>query len=303
MIPDFQSIMLPFMQAISDGAEHTTNEINQKLAEYFNLTEQELNEYLPSGSQKTFPNRVAWAKSYLKMAGLIENTKRSSFKITDAGENFLVENPNEINLKVLKALPVFQERTGRGKEDDLNVINVNENIQNESTPEEILENSYLNIRKNLAQDLLLKIKRSSPAFFESLVVELLVKMGYGGSIKDAGRSIGRSGDEGIDGIIKEDKLGLDAIYVQAKRWGNVVGRPEIQKFVGALAGQGAKKGVFITTSRFSNEAKEYQPRNETKIVLIDGEHLAELMIDYNLAVSTVNVFEIKKIDNDYFGDE
>jgi restriction system protein len=176
-------------------------------------------------------------------------------------------------------------------------------LPSESTPEEILENSYLSIRKNLAQELLLKIKSSSPAFFESLVVELLVKMGYGGSIKDAGRSIGRSGDEGIDGIIKEDKLGLDVIYVQAKRWENVVGRPEIQKFVGALAGQGAKKGVFITTSRFTSEAKEYQPRNETKIVLIDGESLAELMIDHNLAVSTVNIFEIKRIDNDYFGDE
>ncbi len=161
----------------------------------------------------------------------------------------------------------------------------------------------MSIRKNLALELLLKIKSSSPAFFETLVVELLVKMGYGGSIKDAGRSIGRSGDEGIDGIIKEDKLGLDVIYVQAKRWENVVGRPEIQKFVGALAGQGAKKGVFITTSRFTNEAKEYQPRNETKIVLIDGEQLAELMIDHNLAVSTVNTFEIKRIDNDYFGDE
>ena len=166
-----------------------------------------------------------------------------------------------------------------------------------------MENSYLAIRKSLAQDLLFKIKSSTPSFFESLVVELLVKMGYGGSIKDAGRSIGRSGDEGIDGIIKEDKLGLDVIYVQAKRWENVVGRPEIQKFVGALAGQGAKKGVFITTSKYTNEARDYQPRNETKIVLIDGEQLAELMIDHNLAVSTVNTFEIKRIDNDYFGDE
>ena len=166
-----------------------------------------------------------------------------------------------------------------------------------------MENSYLAIRKSLAQELLFKIKSSTPSFFESLVVELLVKMGYGGSIKDAGRSIGRSGDEGIDGIIKEDKLGLDVIYVQAKRWENVVGRPEIQKFVGALAGQGAKKGVFITTSKYTNEARDYQPRNETKIVLIDGEQLAELMIDHNLAVSTVNTFEIKRIDNDYFGDE
>jgi restriction system protein len=235
------------------------------------------------------------------MAGFIENTKRSSFKITEAGKRFLESNPTEINLRILKTIPAYQERTGRIKEDGS--TSDNDNLPSESTPEEILENSYLSIRKNLAQELLLKIKSSSPAFFESLVVEFLVKMGYGGSIKDAGRSIGRSGDEGIDGIIKEDKLGLDVIYVQAKRWENVVGRPEIQKFVGALAGQGAKKGVFITTSRFTSEAKEYQPRNETKIVLIDGESLAELMIDHNLAVSTVNIFEIKRIDNDYFGDE
>jgi restriction system protein len=301
MIPDFQTIMLPFLQILSDGEEHTTNETNQKLATHFNLTEEELNEFLPSGAAKTFPNRVAWAKSHFKMAGLIENTKRSSFKITDAGKRFLEENPNEINLKIIKNIPAYQERTGRIKDD--NTVSDNNNEEIESTPEEILENSYLSIRKNLAQELLIKIKNSSPSFFESLVVELLVKMGYGGSIKDAGRSIGRSGDESIDGIIKEDKLGLDVIYVQAKRWENVVGRPEIQKFVGALAGQGAKKGVFITTSRFTNEAKEYQPRNETKIVLIDGEKLAELMIDHNLAVSSVNIFEIKRIDNDYFGDE
>jgi restriction system protein len=302
MIPKFQTIMLPFLQILSDGEEHTTNETNQKLAEHFNLTEDELNEFLPSGTSKTFPNRVAWAKAYLKMAGFIENIKRSSFRITESGKRFLETNPFEINLRILKTIPAYQERTGRIIKEDDSVID-NDSLRSDATPEEILENSYLSIRKNLAQELLLKIKSSSPSFFESLVVELLVKMGYGGSIKDAGRSIGRSGDEGIDGIIKEDKLGLDVIYVQAKRWENVVGRPEIQKFVGALAGQGAKKGVFITTSRFTNDAKDYQPRNETKIVLIDGESLAELMIDYNLAVATVNVFEIKRIDNDYFGDE
>jgi len=301
MIPDFQTIMLPLMNILSDGKEHSTNETNEKLADFFKLTEKEINEYLPSGSQKIFTNRVAWAKSYLKMAGLIESIKRGSFQITDAGKNFLNSNPSQINLKVLKTIPTFQERILRIKDDRED--NTIDTIQIDSTPEEILENSYLKIRKNLAQELLMKIKSSSYTFFESLVVELLIKMGYGGSIQDAGRSIGRSGDEGIDGIIKEDKLGLDVLYIQAKRWENVVGRPEIQKFVGALAGQGAKKGVFITTSRFTNEAKAYQPRNETKIVLIDGEQLAELMIDYNLAVSTVNVFEIKRIDNDYFGDE
>lgn len=301
MIPDFQSIMLPFLTILSDGEEHTTIETNQKLANHFSLTEAEINEFLPSGVAKTFANRVAWAKSHFKMAGLLENTKRSSFKITEAGKKLLVTSPNEINLRLLRSIPAYQERTGRTRED--NSSSDPEISQISATPEEIIENSYLTIRKNLAQELLFKIKSSSPSFFETLVVELLVKMGYGGSIKDAGRSIGRSGDEGIDGIIKEDKLGLDVIYIQAKRWENVVERPEIHKFVGALAGQGAKKGVFITTSRYTNEARDYQPRNETKIVLIDGEQLAELMIDHNLAVSIVNTIEIKRIDNDYFGDE
>jgi len=301
MIPDFQTIMLPFLNLIADGIEHSTTEINDKLGRYFNLTQEELNQYLPSGSQKTFPNRVAWTKSHLKMAGLIENTKRSYFRITETGKKILENNPTEINLKFLKTIPAYLERSGRTIEDDL--IPGIDSTQLVSTPEEILENSYLKIRKNLSQELLSKIKSCNPSFFESLVVELLVKMGYGGSISDAGRSIGRSGDEGIDGIIKEDRLGLDVIYIQAKRWENVVGRPEIQKFVGALAGQGAKKGVFITTSRYTNDAREYQPKNETKIVLIDGEQLAELMIDFNLAVSTAKTFEIKRIDNDYFSNE
>ena len=300
MIPDFQSIMLPFLSILSDGDEHTTIETSQKLAAHFKLTDEELNEFLPSGVAKTFANRVAWAKSHIKMAGLLENTKRSSFKITEGGKQLLGTNPSEINLRILRTIPTYQERTGRTSEDSKVEIEIS---QINATPEEIIENSYLTIRKNLAQELLFKIKNSSPAFFETLVVELLVKMGYGGSIKDAGQSIGRTGDEGIDGIIKEDKLGLDVIYIQAKRWDNVVGRPEIHKFVGALAGQGAKKGVFISTSRYTKEAREYQPRNETKIVLIDGEQLAELMIDHNLAVSTVNTIEIKRIDNDYFGDE
>lgn len=301
MIPDFQKIMLPFLTILSDGLEHSTVETNDKLAKIFGLTDEELNQFLPSGVAKTFPNRVAWAKSYFKMAGLLENTKRSYFKITEAGKKFLEDNPTEINIRILKTLPTYQERTGRNKDEDL--TSDIDNAQISATPEEILESNYLKIRKNLSQELVLKIKSCSPSFFESLVVELLVKMGYGGSMKDAGRSIGRSGDGGIDGIIKEDRLGLDVIYIQAKRWENVVGRPEIQKFIGALAGQGAKKGVFITTSRYTNEARDYQPRNDTKIVLIDGEQLADLMIDFNLAVSTANTFEIKRIDNDYFGEE
>lgn len=298
MIPDFQSIMLPFLNLISNGNEHSTNETNEQLAMFFHLTPEEVSQYLPSGTQKTFTNRVAWAKSYLKMAGLIEPTKRGFFRITESGKIFLNTNPKVVNVKILKTMPIFQENYGKPK--DEGAVSEDDNNLSTSTPEEILESSYLNIRKNLAQELLQKIKSCSPTFFENLVVELLVKMGYGGTIKDAGQSIGQSGDEGIDGIIKEDRLGLDVIYIQAKRWENVVGRPEIQKFVGALAGQGAKKGVFITTSRFTNDAKSYQPRNETKIVLIDGEKLADLMIDFNLAVSVANTFEIKRIDNDYF---
>ncbi|MCK9639412.1 MAG: restriction endonuclease [Prolixibacteraceae bacterium] len=301
MIPDFQKIMLPLMNILSDGLEHSTIETNEKIARLFGLTDEEINLYLPSGVAKTFPNRVAWAKSHLKMAGLLENTKRSYFKITEAGKRILESNPTAINLRILKTIPTYQEKTGRVKEEDPS--SDAENTQLSATPEETLENSYLKIRKNLAQELLLKIRSCNPSFFEKLVVELLVKMGYGGSIKDAGQSIGRSGDEGIDGIIKEDRLGLDLIYIQAKRWENVVGRPEIQKFIGALAGQGAKKGVFITTSRYTKEARDYQPRNDTKIVLIDGEQLADFMIDFNLAVSTATIFEIKRIDNDYFGEE
>jgi restriction system protein len=299
MIPDFQTIMLPFLKNIQDGKEYSTTEILEILTKEFNLSAEELEEYLPSGSQRTFHNRVFWAKAHLKMAGLIENLRRGVFKITKDGLDVLRKNPDKVNLKLLKQFPTYLDSLGKQKEE-----NTSSEIDNDSevtsTPEEILESNYVKIRKNLALELLAKVKSCSPSFFENLVVELLVKMGYGGSIKDAGKSIGKSGDEGIDGIIKEDKLGLDIIYIQAKRWDNVVGRPEIQKFVGALAGQGAKKGVFITTARFTNEAKEYQPRNETKIVLIDGEQLADLMIEYDLAVSTTSKYIIKRIDNDYF---
>ncbi|KAF0141453.1 MAG: restriction system protein [Stygiobacter sp.] len=302
-IPDFQSIMLPFMKEISDGAEHSTTEVLEKLQHHFQLTEKEANQYLPSGTQKTFHNRVFWAKAHLKMASLIDNTGRGIFRLTSSGKELLNRNLQEVNLKLLKTIPGYIENTGRQRENSSSTESEIDITQSTATPEEIIESSYLSIRKNLAQELLSKVRTCSPQFFENLVVDLLVKMGYGGTIKEAGKSIGRSGDEGIDGIIKEDRLGLDVIYIQAKRWENVVGRPELQKFVGALAGQGAKKGVFITTSRFSSEAKDYQPKNETKIVLIDGEQLSQFMIDLNLGVANHHVYEIKKIDNDYFEEE
>jgi restriction system protein len=302
MIPDFQSLMLPFMNHLLDGQEHSTTETHDKLAKQFGLTEEELFQYLPSGNQKTFYNRVFWAKAHLKMAGLLENTKRGHFRITERGKQVIASKPTLINLKFLKQFPDYLENSGRSRSEEKNTILENES-EIAATPEETLESNYLQIRKNLALEILSKIKSCSPIFFENLVVELLVKMGYGGTIKEAGKSIGRSGDEGIDGIIKEDRLGLDVIYIQAKRWQNFVGRPEIQKFVGALAGQGAKKGVFITTSRFTNDAREYQPKNETKIVLIDGEQLSDLMIDFNLGVSITHNFTIKRIDNDFFEED
>lgn len=306
-IPDFQSLMLPLMKYYSDKEEHSTIQTISYLANEFSLTEDELSQLLPSGSQPIFKNRVYWAIAHLKMAYLLENTQRAHYKITERGLQLLQSEPQKINLKLLKTLPEYIEHTKSSKKDKPNrnddgLINEQDSDEEENdlTPEENLEYSFQSIQKSLAQELLLQIKKLSPAFFERLVIELLVKMGYGGSLKDAGKSIGRSGDEGIDGIIKEDRLGLDIIYVQAKRWEGVVGRPELQKFVGALAGQGAKKGIFITTSYFSKEALDYSPRNETKIVLVDGEQLSRYMIDFNLGVSTISTYQIKKIDSDYF---
>jgi len=297
-IPDFQSIMLPLLNLVGDGHEYSTKVVHDDLARHFGLTEDELNQYLPSGKQRTFYNRVFWAKAHLKMAGLLENTRRGFFKITQAGKDVLRTNPSEINIRLLKQYPEYIDNVSGKSKEDQEIFE--DAIHSASTPEEILENSYVKIRKALAQELLSKVKSCSPAFFEQLVVDLLVKMGYGGSLKEAGESLGRVGDEGIDGIIKEDRLGLDIIYIQAKRWEGVVGRPELQKFVGALAGQGAKKGVFITTSYFSDDARKYQPKNETKIVLIDGEQLTRYMIDFGLGVTLQQTYEVKRTDNDYF---
>jgi len=302
-IPDFQSIMLPFMQHIADGQEHSTKETHDYLAKQFSLTDEEANQFLPSGNQKIFYNRVFWSKAHLKMAGLLENTKRGHFKITQVGKVALGKNPKEINLRYLKNFAGYLENVGRAKDGE-KVIETHVDTDIKETPEEILATNYLQIRKNLALELLSKVKLCTPAFFENLVVELLVKMGYGGTIKEAGKATRLTNDGGIDGIIKEDKLGLDIIYIQAKRWDNqTVGRPDIQSFVGALDGQRATKGVFITTSKFADTAMEYVKTITKKVILIDGEQLTNYMIDYGLGVSTFTTYELKKIDNDYFGDD
>lgn len=305
MIPDYQSLMLPLLKLVSDGKEYKYRDLIENLAQEFKLTDIERKELLASGNQAIFDNRVGWAKTYLKKAGLLDSPKRATFVITQLGLKTLQENPLIIDNKYLRQFPSFLDFQNLSKSENDTSEESTEAENSEQTPEEILDRSYQKIRKTLASDLLNKVVDLSPAFFERLVVELLVKMGYGGSMKDAGKAIGKSGDEGIDGTIKEDKLGLDIIYIQAKRWkpGNVVGRPELQKFVGALAGQGAKKGIFITTSSFTKEALDYTPRNETKIVLIDGEQLSQLMIDFNLGCTTQQTYEIKKLDNDYFGEE
>jgi restriction system protein len=305
MIPDYQTLMLPLLRLVADKQEHKYRDLIESLAIEFQVTDEERKELLASGNQAIFDNRVGWAKTYLKKAGLLDSPKRATFTISQIGLETLSKNPTRIDAKYLRQFPAFLEFQNASRNENETEEETTAVAINEQTPEESLDKAYQRIRKSLASELLNNVVDLSPAFFERLVVELLVKMGYGGSIKDAGKAMGKSGDEGIDGTIKEDKLGLDIIYIQAKRWrpGNVVGRPEIQKFVGALAGQGAKKGIFITTSNFTKEALDYTPRNETKIVLIDGEQLAQLMIDCNLGCTTQQTYEIKKIDSDYFGEE
>ncbi|MEO5945351.1 MAG: restriction endonuclease [Chitinophagaceae bacterium] len=310
MIPEFQSLMLPLLKSASDGQIHTMQETIHILAKQLNLTEEDLNEWLPSKSQKKFYNYVYWAKAHLKMAGTLENKARGQFQITSRGLEVLKENPPFINIKYLtNKFGDYKNLLSNSKKSDAKINTTSkEGIETDDTyfnqtPEEQLELGYQKIRTALEQEILSKLKAVNPKYFEKVVVELLVKMGYGGSIAEAGEATRYTNDEGIDGIIKEDKLGLDIIYIQAKRWDSVVGRPEIQKFVGALAGQRAKKGVFITTSNFSKDATSYATQMDVKIILIDGEDLANYMIDYNLGVSIQSTYEIKKIDTDYFEEE
>jgi restriction system protein len=300
-IPDFQSIFLPLLKACADGQEHTKRELLPLLAQQFGLTDAEIETLVPSGQQRIFDNRVAWAQSYLKQAELIEFVARGVYKITADGVRVLKENPSRLDIRFLKDKTAFLANRkplgGRSAEVDSVTLGV------EETPDEMIANGYRQLRETLAVDLLDKIKKVSPARFEALVVDLLVKMGYGGTQENAGRVVGKSGDGGIDGIINEDRLGLDVIYIQAKRWEADVGRPEIQKFVGALAGNKATKGVFITSSGFSKGASEYAAQVNHRVVLIDGVLLAELMMDYDLGVSVKEVYTVKRIDTDYFEED
>lgn len=299
-IPDYQSVMLPLLKSISDGQEHSFRERIDFLSEELKLSDDERKELLPSGKPK-FDDRVGWAKTYMGKAGLLESTKRGFFMISQKGLDLLKENPPKIDLMVLEKYPDFIEFRALSKK--IKEISKESDVSVQHTPEELIESGYKIIKEQLAKELLEKIKSCSPSFFERLVVELLIKMGYGGSRKNAGKAIGKTGDGGIDGIIHEDRLGLDTIYIQAKRWSDsTISSSEIHKFVGALAGKKAKKGIFITTSKFSNSAIEYASSLENRVILIDGDQLSEYMIDFNVGVSSSAIYEIKKIDLDFFSD-
>lgn len=302
-IPDFQTLMLPTLKALDDGNEHPFKDVVEALAIEFKLTQEELSEMLPSRRARTFYNRVAWAKFYLKKAGLVAQTKRSYLSITKLGLNTVKSGLNSISVKFLEQFPDYIKFKESDSDETLNQVPSSDNVV-KNTPEEVLEENYTKLNSALAIDLLEIVKSCSPTFFERLVVNLLVSMGYGGTLANAARVTKRSGDEGIDGVIDEDRLGLDSIYLQAKRWEGVVGRPEIQKFVGALSGQRATKGVFITTSDFTKEALEFvKNNNHYKVVLINGITLAKLMIENNVGVSVATTYEVKSIDSDYFVDE
>lgn len=303
-IPTYEQIMLPMLELLKDENTYNNKECVEKLSEKLNLTEEEVRELLPSGRKRVFYNRVNWAKTYLKRAGLVEAPRRGEVKITQLGLELLQENPVEIRSRDLLRYSSFNDFINTTNRRENNTEN-RENLINERTPFEEIAIAFEELKNSLADEILEKIKSCSFEFFEKSVIELLIKMGYGGSREEAGRATKRTGDEGIDGIINEDRLGLDSIYIQAKRWRDtVVGRPEIQKFSGALDTPGANKGVFITTSKFSREAKEYVENiNTKKIILIDGMQLAQYMIDFNVGVSTEIVYEVKRIDSDYFIEE
>ncbi|MBP1920286.1 restriction endonuclease [Youngiibacter multivorans] len=303
-IPKYYEMYRTFLEILQDSQDHELSEIKKSITMKMSITEDEMSLVLPSGKQKIFDNRIGWARTYLKKAGLIESHSRGVFNITSEGASLLSNYIGEITDDYLMKYDSFKEFkkpaliNGTSKVDLVEI--------DEKTPEEVMDGAFSSIHKKLSDELLSEIMKQTPAFFEYLVVELLNKMGYGGQIEGSGNVVGKSGDEGIDGIIREDKLGFNNIYIQAKRWGldSTIGRPEIQKFVGAVSGQGGSRGLFITTGKFSKEALEFSNKHlATKIILVDGTRLADLMIEHCLGVSVQNKYEIKRIDTDYFSSD
>lgn len=302
-IPDFQTTMRPVLEAVSDGLPCPLAEVRQRVADAFQLSEAERRELLPSGRQTVINNRVGWARTYLNKAGLLVIPERGMVQITDRGREALASGPERITVSWLKQFPEFEQFHNHRPEQSGSAATTDDANDADTTPDEQLEAAHHSLRESLADELLAQVRAGSPSFFEQVVVDLMLAMGYGGSRKGAGQATQATNDDGIDGFINEDKLGLDVIYLQAKRWNQTVHRPEIDKFIGALTRQRARKGVFITTSDFSAGAREAATGLDMRVVLIDGRELAQLMIQHNLGVSTREVYEVKQIDSDYFTEE
>lgn len=301
-IPDYQTLMLPLMDFANDGEEHRMSQAVDKLADQFHLTPTERETLLPSGRQTTIANRIGWSKTYLAKAGLLDGSKRGAFRITDRGREVMQNRPVQIDVKFLKQFPGFEEFRTSTRE-KAQIESVETNADENQTPEELLEDGYEQLKARLSEDLLARVHQVTPARFESIVLDLLLAMGYGGSRPDAGRAVGRSGDGGIDGLINEDPLGLDVVYIQAKRWEGVVGRPVVQAFVGSLEGHRARKGVLITTSSFTGEAVHYVGMIDKKVILVDGARLAQLMIEHGVGVTVEQTYLVKRLDLDYYDEQ
>lgn len=301
MIPKYDEIMLPLLKMLGDGREYSTRECIERLAKVFQLTDDERRKLVSSETQPIFNNRVGWARTYLKKAGLVEIPERGYIKITERGKKVLEESPEKIDVKYLMKFEEFRKFLNSSNKE----LDTQRRNEESKTPEEVMQEQFEILKADLKEQLMEKIINSSSQFFEKLVIDLIVKMGYGGSFEEVTQHLGRSGDEGIDGVIKQDPLGLDNVYIQAKKWENAtIGRPQIQSFVGALHGKGAKKGIFITTSKFSNEAIDYaNSLKDMKVILIDGNKLLDYMIQYNVGVQLDKTIEFKKIDFDYFEEE
>ncbi len=300
-VPSFQDHMLPTLLALADSNEKHVKDIREFVATYLNLSAEDSASKTPSGKISTYADRVNWSLAYFKQAILIESTRRGFYKLAERGKKLLATNPQKIDNTTLSQYPEFVTfKYGTGHQQTKQPENAPSSADENRTPQELIEIGYKSITEELANSILTTIKTCSSDFFEQLVVDLLLAMGYGGSRQEAGTITRKGSDEGIDGVINEDRLGLDVIYVQAKRWKDTVSRPEIQKFAGALQGMRASKGIFITTSNFSNEAHDYTSKISSKIILIDGERLSRLMIEHNVGVSCYQTYQIKKIDSDYF---
>jgi restriction system protein len=299
IVPPYHTLMLPLLKVMGSRNEMTTKQMRDEVAENLGLTVEALSERLPSGSQNAFDNRMGWARTYLFKAGLLDRPRRATYAISDAGKKLLANPPSEINVDFLRSYDQFNQFLGSSKSDKESTAS-DDVIDYELTPEEQIEKGVRQIQRELQGEVLDRVKQLPPEGFEQLVLRLLVGMGYGGSMADV-QGVARGADGGVDGVVNQDHLGLDRIYIQAKRWEGSVGRPVIQGFVGALAGVGASKGVIMTTSTFAQPAQEYvRTLTDRRIVLVDGQRMSELMLKHGIGVSTKQTFVIQRMDEDFF---